>query len=173
MKQKCITYSINCIISKIVAEVKSRHARKYNCLLNESNAENDIQSNPNNAVWNLYARNLTNEEYDDLSYGLNHGLAINLSCNDVLSSMESVQDQLTRNNLLKENYHSINKAKICLRPPAFSLIDLDNQKVFKDKRKLQVTKELPKNTVIVKPDKGNGVFVIDTTDYYEYLDKLF
>ena len=90
MKQKCITYSINCIISKIVAEVKSHHARKYNCLLNESNAEKGIQSNPNNVVWNLSARNLTNEEYDDLSYGLNHGLAINLSCNDVLSSMESV-----------------------------------------------------------------------------------
>ena len=27
MKQKCITYSINCVISKYVAEVKFRHAR--------------------------------------------------------------------------------------------------------------------------------------------------
>ena len=111
MKQKRITYSINCIISKYVAEVTSRHARKCNCLLNKNNAENGIQSNPNNVVWNLSSRSLANEEYDVLSYGLNLGLATNLSCNDVLPSMESVWDQLTRNNFLKENYHSINRAK--------------------------------------------------------------
>ena len=173
MKQKCITYSINCIISKYVAEVKSRHARKCNCLLNKNNAENGIQSNPNNVVWNLSSRSLANEEYDVLSYGLNLGLATNLSCNDVLPSMESVWDQLTRNNFLKENYHSINRAKNSLRAFAFNLINLDNQKVFKGKRKLQVIKELHKDTVALKPDKGNGLVVIDTTDYYKSLDKLF
>ena len=91
----------------------------------------------------------------------------------MLPSMESVCDQLTRNNLLKEKYHSINRTKNCLRTLAFDLIDLDHQKVFKDKRKLQVIKELRKDTVILKPDKGNGVVVIDTTYYYESLDKLF
>ena len=102
MKQKCITCSINCVISKYVAEVKSPHARKYSYFLNKSNAENGIQSNPNNVVWNLSSRSLANEEYDVLSYGLNLGLATNLSCNDVLPSMESVWDQVTRNYLLKE-----------------------------------------------------------------------
>ena len=171
MKQKCVTYSINCVISKYVAKVKSRHARKCNCFLSKSNAENDIQSNPNNVVWNLSSRNLINEEYDVLSYSLNHGLTTNLSCNDVLPSMESVWDQLARNSLLKENYHSI--AKNCLRALAFNLINFDNQKVFKDKKKLQVIKELRKDTVILKPDKGNGVVMIVTTDYYESLNKLF
>ena len=127
----------------------------------------------NNVVWSLSSRNLTNEEFDVLSYGLNHGLATNLSYNDVLPSMESVWDQLTRNNFLKENYHSINRAKICLRALAFNLIHLDNQKVFKDKRKLHTIKELREDTVILKPDKSNGVVVIDTTDYYESLNKLF
>ena len=50
---------------------------------------------------------------------------------------------------------------------------MDNQKVFKDKRKLQVIKELRKDTVILKPDKGNGVAVTDTTDYYESLENYF
>ena len=50
---------------------------------------------------------------------------------------------------------------------------MDNQKVFKDKGKIQVIKEPRKDTVIVKPDKGNSVAVIDTTDYYESLDILF
>ena len=81
--------------------------------------------------------------------------------------MESVWDQL------KENYHFINRAKNCPRALAFNLIDLDNQKVFKDKTKLQVIKELPKASITLKPDKGNGVVVIDNTDYYESLNKLF
>ena len=38
----------------------------------------------------ILSGNLTNEEYDVLSYDLNHGLAANPSCNDVLPSMESV-----------------------------------------------------------------------------------
>ena len=50
---------------------------------------------------------------------------------------------------------------------------MDNQKVFKDKKKLHVIKELRKDNVILKPDKGNGVVVIDTADYYESLNKLF
>ena len=166
-----ITYSTNCVISKYVAEVKSRHARKYNCLLSKSNAENSIQSNPDNVVWNLSSWNLTNEENDVLSHGLNHGLATNLSCNDVLSSMESVWDQLTRSSLLKENYHSINRTKNCMWGLAFNLIDLDYERVFKDKKKLQIIKELRKDTAILKPDKGNGVVVIDTIDYYESLSK--
>ena len=62
---------------------------------------------------------------------------------------------------------------IDLRALAFNFIDLDNRKVFKDKKKLQVIKELRKDAVILKPDKGNGVVVIDTTDYYESLNKLF
>ena len=64
--------------------------------------------NPNHVVWNLSSQYLTNEEYDILWYGLNLGLATNLNCNDVLPSMDSVCDQLTRKNVPKENYHSIN-----------------------------------------------------------------
>ena len=34
-------------------------------------------------------------------------------------------------------------------------------------------KELRKDTVILKPDKGNGVVVTDTTDYYESFENHF
>ena len=138
MKQKCIAYSINYVISKYVAEVKSRQVRKYNCLLNKSKAVNGIQSNPKNVVWNFSSRHLTNEEYGVLWHGLNHDLSTNLRCNDVLPSVESVWDQLTRNSLLKENYHFINGAKNCLRALAFNLINLDNQKVLKDKENFKL-----------------------------------
>ena len=82
-------------------------------------------------------------------------------------------DELTRSNLLKENYHSINRAKNCLRALSFNVIDLDKQNIFKDKNKLQVINNLCKDNVILKPGKVSGVVVIDTTDYYESLSKLF
>ena len=83
MKQKYIIYSISCVISKYVSEVKARHARKYNFLFNKISVENGIQSNPNNVVWNSSSRNVTDEDYGVLMYGLNRGLAANLNCNDV------------------------------------------------------------------------------------------
>ena len=49
-----------------------------------------------------------------------------------------------------------------LRALAFNLIDLNYQKVFNNKKKLQVIKKLRKDTVNLKPDKRNGVVVIDT-----------
>ena len=63
MKQKCITYSINCVISKYAAEVKSRRARKYNCLVNKSNAEHDVQSNPKNFRKRRHAPTFLNQKF--------------------------------------------------------------------------------------------------------------
>ena len=62
---------LNCVISKYVAEVKSRDARKYNCELIKSNTENSMQSNQNKITWNYSSRNLTNGEYNVLLYSLN------------------------------------------------------------------------------------------------------
>ena len=55
----------------------------------------------------------------------------------------------------------------------FSLIDLDIYQVFKDKRKLEVIKNLGKELVISKPDKGNRTVLIGTNDYYTPVENLF
>ena len=116
---------------------------------------------------------MTNDEYDVLSYGLNHSIASKHYTNDVLPCMESVWDQLTRNKLLKDNYYNINRAKNCLRALAFNIIDLEDKRIFKDKKKLEIIKNLCQNTVVLKPDKGNGVVVIDSTDCFNSLKTLF
>ena len=100
----------------------------------------------------MFYRNVLSN--DVLSYGLDHVYRV--------TSMESVWDHLTRNNLPKENYHSINRAKNYLRALAFCLIDLDKRNLFKDKKKLQVIKVLHKDTVILNPHKDNGVPMIVT-----------
>ena len=45
--------------------------------------------------------------------------------------------------------------------------------MFKDKRKLEIIKNLRKELVILKPDKGNGIVLIGTNDYYTAIENLF
>ena len=63
MKQKFITYSINCVISKYAAEVKSRHARKDDCLVNKSNAEHGVQGNLKNFRKRRHAPTFLNRKF--------------------------------------------------------------------------------------------------------------
>ena len=56
---------------------------------------------------------------------------------------------------------------------AFSLIDLENKQIFKDKKKLDIIKNLRKELVIVKTDKGNGMVLLDANDYYNGFEKSF
>ena len=73
----------------------------------------------------------------------------------------------------KDSQYHIERAKNPLRALAFSLIDLDNYQVFKDKKKLEVIKNLRKELVILKPDKGNGIVLSGTNDYYATVENLF
>ena len=56
---------------------------------------------------------------------------------------------------------------------AFSLIDLGEKQNFKDKKKLDIIKNLRKELVILKPDKGNGIVLLNANDYYNGVEKLF
>ena len=60
---------------------------------------------------------------------------------------------------------------VCAHLPSILSICI-TKKIFKNKKKLQLIRELCKDNVILKPHKGSGVVVIDTTDYYESLNKL-
>ena len=146
--------------------------RKFNNLYTNKQKEG-VKENPNNTIWNLTTRVLSNEEYQVLRYGLNHGLATYQKQNDILASVESVWDQINKKNICKETQSHIERAKNSLRALAFSLIDLDNCQVFKDKKKLGIIKNLRKELVILKPDKGNGIVLTGTNDYYTAVENLF
>ena len=47
---------------------------------------------------------------------------------------------------------------------AFSLIDLENKQFFKDKKKLEIIKNFRKELVLLKPDKGKGIVLLNAYD---------
>ena len=116
------------------------------------------------SIWNLTSGTLSNEEYETLLYRLNQGPATHGNTSDVIATAGSAWDQISRNNLSKETHAHMERAKK-LRALTFSLIDLDNNQIFKDKKKMNIIKNLCKDLVILKPDKGNGIVLIKATEY--------
>ena len=56
---------------------------------------------------------------------------------------------------------------------AFNLINIEEQQVYKDKRKISIIKNLKEKVVLLSPDKGNGVVIMDIKDYKESMSHLF
>ena len=110
----------------------------------------------------MFAGILSNEECQMLHYSLNHGVTTNLKEGDILASAESDWDQISRNNIWKETHYHVERAKNSLPALAFNLIDFDNNQVYKDKKKLKIIKNLGKELVILKQDKGNGAVLLRT-----------
>ena len=114
-----------------------------------------------------------NEQYSALQFGLKHGIAIRPRESDLIASAESVWEQLTRNNLLKNNFLSIERARNALRAFTFNILDFDYKRVALDKKQIKIIKDLQSTTVILKPDKGEGVVLIPKQDYTQAMDSLF
>ena len=89
--------------------------------------EDGIKENPNNTIWNLTSRTLSNDEYQVLRYGVNHGLASHQKETDILANAESIWDQIKKNNVCKESNNHVERAKNPLPAMAFSLIDFEKK----------------------------------------------
>ena len=56
---------------------------------------------------------------------------------------------------------------------AFNLINVDEKQVFKDKKKIKIIRDLKEKVVLLGPDKGNGVVIMDIQDYRQSMHQLF
>ena len=163
-KSKCIVYTINILINAFIRQTQVTHNKKLDRLFKKKQEVDGLKENPTNVIWNLTSRILSNEECQVLRYGLNHGITTILKESDILASAESVWDQMPRNNICKESHYHIERAKNSLQASAFNLIGFGNNQVYKDKRKLEIIKNLWKELVMLKPDERNGVVLVPTID---------
>ena len=65
------------------------------------------------------------------------------------------------------------KIKNAIRSYAFNLIDIDDKNIFKDANKIKIIRHLRKTLVIMKPDKGNGIVLLNKEDYTNSMESLF
>ena len=125
--------------------------KKLDSVIKEKNKENKIQENLNPVATNLSSHDLSNEELSILKFGLKHGLATRPNESNILSYTKDIWEQIEKANICCNEMCSKAKIKNSLRGLAFNLIKIKQQ--------------LRKNVTILKPDKGNGIVLLDIKDY--------
>ena len=55
----------------------------------------------------------------------------------------------------------------------YNYLDLDIKEFFNDKKKIKTLQNLREKCMILKPDKEQGIVLINKTDYYGSLERLF
>ena len=116
---------------------------------------------------------LTEGEYDILRYGLKNGLAIRPPKNDILVYVEDIWEQIYKTNICNNNFHSKLKIKNALRGLDFNLINIEDSRISKDTNHIKVIKQLREDVATLKPDKGNGVVLLNNKDYTTSFGNLF
>ena len=60
-----------------------------------------------------------------------------------------------------------------LRGLAFNLENFEDAFIFKDSKKIKIIQKLYQNIAILKPDKVNGIVLLDDQDYVNSVEQLF
>ena len=60
-----------------------------------------------------------------------------------------------------------------MRGLAFNSINFEDTPIFKDSKKMKIIQQLCQKVAILKPDKGNGLVLLDNQDYVNSVEQLF
>ena len=173
MKKWMVKQSIQNTAMDEKAKVEKRHEKKFSNLLKEKSQIEGTAQNPNRIIWNFSSHPLQNEEYQTLQYGLKHGIARRADEDEILASAEALWDQIKEKKLCKQGNHFMRQAKNSIRAMAFNLINIDDHQIYKDQKKIKIIRNLREKVVLLTPDKGNGVVILDKCDYINSMEQLF
>ncbi|XP_066931458.1 uncharacterized protein [Clytia hemisphaerica] len=173
MRKFVIEHSIKIGVNKFIKPIRDKLNHKLDLMIKERDRLNGISKNPNTIITNLSSHTLSEDEYKTLRFGLNHGLAKQPKDTETFVVAEELWNQLYRSKVLKNGHYSVERAKNLLRGFAFNYINIDDRQIFKDSKHIKLIKNLRKSIAILKPDKGNGIVLIDIADYQYSIDSLF
>ena len=148
------------------------HKKKMSFLIAEKKRRDGLEMNPNKLVINLTNYELNAEELNVLKLGLNYSIALRPKEPRILTEVETLWDQIVKKGLLKDRKLEA-RVKTTLRAFAFSYLDIDDLRFSKDSNQIQILKKLRKNFAILKPDKGNGIVLINKPDYVLCMQSIF
>ena len=173
MKRFIIKNAIDGIIKADSIKIAQRHKKKLTNLNKEKMKRDGLTNNPNQCIINLTGTLLNEEQYNALQFGLKYGVATLPKENDLIASAESFWEQLERNNLLSGDFNKIQRAKNCLRGLVFNFLNFQDRRIQTDNKRIKIVKELCENFVILRPDKGGGIVLMNRTDYNNKIEFLF
>ena len=124
---------------------------------------------PEDVIFNFSKHKLSEPEKDALSLGLKYCFnPIKLDYVDFFLSFEKLSRKLSQNPMFSEDIDSCNRINASLKQMALSTFHSFKSKTSPHERKtMALLKNLGSNKdlVITRPDKGNGVVIVDKQDY--------
>ena len=157
--QRNIDQEVNSIVRKHQKKLK---VLTKNCVLPFDSSE---------TIKNISSHKLTKDESEALKFGLSHSIfPPNINKTDIYASFESIYQSMKNRLLDKSND---NKLKSDLSHIAQLYVN-SFRPSHKDIKTHKVLKNLHKNKdiVILKPDKGNGVVVLNKLDYIKGINDI-
>ena len=173
MKGKLILFSVNRLQQKISNETKSRHNKKLDALVINKRIFDGIKPNPNNVITNLTDFELSEEEIELLQLGLKHGILIRPKESEMIAVMEDVYDQLVRQKAFTDHHIAKHRVQTALKSCTYNYLDLDFKLFGLDQKRIRILRNLREKCMILKPDKGQGVVLVNKHDYINSLERLF
>ena len=87
--------------------------------------------------------------------------------------MEEVWEQISKKKLVNDNSWSSNRIKTALRSFTYNYLDIDDKRYGLDGKRTKLIRQLKEKFVILKPDKGQGVVLLNINDYKRSVNELF
>ena len=118
-------------------------------------------------ITNLSSVELTDLQKDILCRGINFGIPRRVSAEEVKAEFEMCWQQLEERPVVSEDRREECRSTFAAMAYKYANAPLDKSGFPLDKEHMEVLRELRRNTdiVITKPDKGNGVVIMDRSDY--------
>ena len=139
----------------------------------EKRIQAGIHNNPNDLITNLTNVTLLNSKIEIFKYGLKHGLATRPKESEMIVIMEDIYEQILQHNAIKDNYISKETLKTTLKAFAFNYLDIDDKRYIYNSKSLKVLRQFREKFVILKPDKGQGIVLVNHADYVNLMERMF
>ena len=174
MKYHSILFSINRLQSQKTQLIELRHQKKHDNLIIEKRLCDCTQRNPNpnKTITNLTNITLTQDEISVLKLGLKHGVLLRPKEPEMIAIAENVWKQIEKHNILKDNHISKVRAQTALQSFSYNCLDLDIKQYISINKMIKVLQNIKEKCLILKPDKGQEIVLIDKTDYYNSMERL-
>ena len=149
-------------------KLKEQQNKKVDCLIVKKNMQDGLRNDLNNLISNLTGKMLSATEIEILKYGLKHGIATRPSEVEMIVLAENIWDQIEQKGLCKW-FMIWEIVKISLRAFTHSYMDIYSH----NKKRINLIKQTCEKYMILNPDKGNGVVLINKVDYHNAMNQCF
>ena len=132
-----------------------------------------IEQNPNKIITKLKKINLSNDEISVVERGLEHGVLMRPKELVMIAIVENILEQKQNHGILKNDPISKVRAKTALKYFAYNYLDLDVTQFISDNRITKLLRKLKDKCLILKPNKGEGIVLVNRDDCNNSLENLF